>query len=141
MEGCISSNSLIPQHLPQYFHVPKFGISGRDNLCFGLHLILGKKLCIWERYDLFFGLHFILGKKLDPCRRINFAKSSPPISKNGEKWSILLSRRESDLSINLQRKSTKPSCMCCTARLRMCLYFKYMIVLPLGVHTACSVNT
>ena len=39
---------------PQYFHVPKLGISERDDLFFGLHFILGKQLGIFERYDLFF---------------------------------------------------------------------------------------
>ena len=59
MEGFIPP--IIWQYPPQYFHVPKLGISERDDLCFGLHFILGKKLGIWERYDLFLfwsSLHF-----------------------------------------------------------------------------------
>ena len=59
MEGCIPPNN--PAASPQYFHVPKLGISERD--------------------DLFFGLHFILGKKLGICKRVNFAKSFPQYRK------------------------------------------------------------
>ena len=43
-----------PAASPQYFHVPKLGISERYDLFFGLHFILGKKLGTWESYDLFF---------------------------------------------------------------------------------------
>ena len=45
------------------------------------------KLGISERDDLFFGLHFILGKKLGICGCVNFARLPIP---NMEKWSILL---------------------------------------------------
>ena len=51
-------------------------------------------MVIWEVMTFFFGFHFIAlncgGHKFGlPRGGVKFAKSSPPISKNGKKWSIL----------------------------------------------------
>ena len=96
--GCIPPNIFMPH------------ISELDDLFFGLHYILGKKL---GNYDLFFVLHNVLSERLviemmtfvfvhrfialhcggqkfgQPRGDVKFAKSSPPISKNGKKWSLL----------------------------------------------------
>ena len=74
---------IIRQHpLPNIFMSQNW-TSAKVMTFFWSSLHFRQKLGIWERYDLFFGLHFIVGIKLDICRRVNFAKSSPPVSKNG----------------------------------------------------------
>ena len=81
MEGCIPPNN--PAASPQYFHVPKMGVSAGDDLFLAFTSFWAKKLTSGNDMTFFFGLHFIVGTKLDICRRVNLATSSPPISKNG----------------------------------------------------------
>ena len=96
---------IIRQYPPQYFQVPKLGMSERD--------------------DFFsFGLHFILGKKLGICRRVNFAKSTPPISKNGRFCEII--------SLNAQHRLallfiTKSLIVALSTHNRNCAYELYHI--------------
>ena len=77
------SPPIIRQHPPQYFQVPKLGISERDDLFLVFTSFWAKNWASENVMTFIFGLHFILGKKMDICRRVNFAESFPPISKNG----------------------------------------------------------
>ena len=82
---------IIRLHPPNIF-MPH--ISELDNLFFWSSLHFGQEIGHLGSDDLFFGLHFIAlhcgGQTFgQPCGGVKFAKSSPPISKNGKKWSIL----------------------------------------------------
>ena len=82
-----ASLPIIRQHPPQYFHVPKLGISERDDLFFGLHFILGKKLGIQERYDLFILVFTSFWAKNWASANVSILLNHSP---NIENWSILL---------------------------------------------------
>ena len=76
---------------PNFF---MFHISELDDLFFWFSLHFGQEIGHQGSDDLFFGLHFIAlqcgGQKFgQPRGGVKVAKSSPPISKNGKKWSIL----------------------------------------------------
>ena len=81
------SPPIIRQHPSQYFHFPKLGISERDDLFFGRHFILGKKLGIWERYDLSILVFTSFWAKNWASADVSILLHHPP---DIEKWSILL---------------------------------------------------
>ena len=62
MEGCIPPNNLAAP--PQYFHVPKLGVSAGDDLFLVFTSFWAKKIDIWERYDLFFWSSLHGGQKI-----------------------------------------------------------------------------
>ena len=74
MEGCITPNN--PAASPQYFHVPKLGISEGDDL-FSVFTSFWAKNWASGNVMTFFWSSLHCGQKLDIFGRVNFAKSSP----------------------------------------------------------------
>ena len=82
----------IRQHPPQYFQVPKLGISEGDDF-FLVFTHFGQKMGIWERYDLFIlvftsfwaknwrsaDVSILLNHPPQYRKMVDFAKSSPPM--------------------------------------------------------------
>ena len=64
---------IIRQHPPQYFHVPKLGVSAGDNLFLIFTLFWAKNLGIWERYDLFFWSSLHSGQKIGHLQTCQFS--------------------------------------------------------------------
>ena len=58
----------------------KIDLRGLNDLFFGLHLLSGEKMDNRGLDDLFFGLHLILGKKLDMCEYDNSQRTCPPFA-------------------------------------------------------------
>ena len=67
------SPPIIRQYPPQYFHVPKLGVSAGDDLFLAFTSFWAKKIGIWERYDLIFWSSLRSGQKLGHLQTCQFS--------------------------------------------------------------------